>query len=51
MKSGEPADLEVEVPFSAFSTSTESSSTEAITPDLSRKETQSKQVKTLKIRA
>ena len=43
MKSGEPADSEAEVPYSAFSTSTESSSTEATTPDLSRKETQSKQ--------
>lgn len=43
MKSGEPADLEAEVPYSAFSTSTESNSTEAITPDQSREETQSKQ--------
>ena len=43
MKSGEPADSEAEVPYSAFSTSTESSSTEATTPDQSREETQSKQ--------
>lgn len=43
MKSGEPADSEAEVPYSAFSTRTESSSTEAIIPDQSRKETQSKQ--------
>ena len=50
-ESGEPADSEAEVPYSAFSTSTESSSTEATTPDLSRKEAQSKQDKTLKIRA
>jgi len=43
MKSGEPADSEAEVPFSAFSISMESSSTEAIIPDQSREETQSKQ--------
>ena len=43
MKSGEPADSEAEAPYPAFSISMESSSTEATTPDLSRKETQSKQ--------